>query len=341
MRSEVGRRAGEASGYRRPHPPDQIGPPLVPRALSSRLRLLTIVSIFVENECHERTTPHTRHRPRRSRRRSALTAVSACSGSDGARATSDGKLEVVASFYPMEFLAEQIGGEHSRRSPTLTKPGVEPHDLELTPRQTAAAGRGRTWSSTSRACSPPWTRPSSSPAQDEDRRRRPDHPGGSTAPRTATTTAPRARTTAPTTATATRRPAQDPHIWLDPVKYAEVAKGVGEALEKADPDHAADYQKNTDALVAKLDGLDTEFKNGLKTSARKTFITTHAAFGYLAERYGLDRGGHHRRRPRVRAEPRPHQGPPGDREEGEGHHRLLRDARQPEDRQDPRRATWT
>ena len=35
----------------------------------------------------------------------------------------------------------------------------------------------------------------------------------------------------------------DPHIWLDPVKYAEVAKGVGKALEKADPDHAADYRE--------------------------------------------------------------------------------------------------
>ena len=52
-------------------------------------------------------------------------------------------------------------------------------------------------------------------------------------------------------------PAADPHIWLDPVKYAEVAKGVGKSLEKADPDHAADYRTNTDALVKKLDALNT------------------------------------------------------------------------------------
>ncbi|GFM97076.1 hypothetical protein Sfulv_18870 [Streptomyces fulvorobeus] len=83
----------------------------------------------------------------------------------------------------------------------------------------------------------------------------------------------------------------DPHIWLDPVKYAEVAKGVGKSLEKADPDHAADYARNTDALVGKLGALDTAFETGLKDTATKTFITTHSAFGYLAERYGLVQEG--------------------------------------------------
>lgn len=83
----------------------------------------------------------------------------------------------------------------------------------------------------------------------------------------------------------------DPHIWLDPVKYAEVAKGVGKSLEKADPDHAADYKKNTDALVAELGELNTAYETGLKNTSTKTFITTHSAFGYLAERYGLTQQG--------------------------------------------------
>lgn len=83
----------------------------------------------------------------------------------------------------------------------------------------------------------------------------------------------------------------DPHIWLDPVKYAEVAKGVGKSLEKADPDHAADYKKNTEALVGELNKLNTAYETGLKNTATKTFITTHSAFGYLAERYGLTQQG--------------------------------------------------
>lgn len=79
----------------------------------------------------------------------------------------------------------------------------------------------------------------------------------------------------------------DPHIWLDPVRYAEVAEGVGKALAKADPGHEAVYEKNTAALVKKLGALDTDFQDGLKNRSSDTFITTHAAFGYLAERYGL------------------------------------------------------
>ena len=71
------------------------------------------------------------------------------------------------------------------------------------------------------------------------------------------------------------------------MKYAEVAEGVGKAFEKADPDHAADYRKNTEALVGRLNDLDARFEDGLRDTDTKVFITTHAAFGYLAERYGL------------------------------------------------------
>lgn len=71
------------------------------------------------------------------------------------------------------------------------------------------------------------------------------------------------------------------------MRYSQVAQGVGKAFEKADPDHAADYEKNTAALVKKLGALDTQFKDGLANTRTKVFVTTHAAFGYLAERYGL------------------------------------------------------
>jgi zinc transport system substrate-binding protein len=71
------------------------------------------------------------------------------------------------------------------------------------------------------------------------------------------------------------------------VRYAQIAEGVGKAFEKGDPEHAADYRKNTAALVEQLDELHTEFRQGLAHTKSKVFITTHAAFGYLAERYGL------------------------------------------------------
>ncbi|MEU8839670.1 metal ABC transporter substrate-binding protein [Streptomyces roseus] len=218
------------------------------------------------------------------------TALTACSGASAGTGT-DGKLHVMSSFYPMQFLAEQIGKDHVKVD-TLTKPGVEPHDLEITPKQTGQLGESDVvlylkglQPAVDKAVAQSGVKNvidaakltrlevhgssghdhahegGESPAGDEGH----DHSHGEAG--------------------------EDPHIWLDPVKYAEVAKGVGAALEKADPDHAADYRKNTDELLGKLTALDTEFKDGLKNIATKTFITTHSAFGYLAERYGLDQEG--------------------------------------------------
>ncbi|MFC7930985.1 metal ABC transporter substrate-binding protein [Streptomyces cinereoruber] len=225
-----------------------------------------------------------------------LVSLSACAGtSDAADGGNGGKLDVVASFYPMQYLAEQIGGGHVAVE-TLTKPGVEPHDLELKPRQIGALGeadvilylkgiqpavdeaiaQAGVKNTVDAATLTKLEAHGTSTGHDHGEEGHADehageeghegHDHGSEA-------------------------GADPHVWLDPVKYAEVAKGVGSAFEKADPEHAADYKKNTDALVKKLGDLDTEFETGLKNTATRTFITTHSAFGYLAERYHLDQEG--------------------------------------------------
>ncbi|MEV7443383.1 metal ABC transporter substrate-binding protein [Streptomyces sp. NPDC091204] len=218
------------------------------------------------------------------------TALTACSGG-GATGGKDGKLAVTASFYPMQFLAEQIGKDHVKVD-GLTKPGVEPHDLEITPRQTAQLGEADVILYLK----------SLQPAVDKAVAQS----GVKNVVDAATLTRLEAHASAGHDHGAEEGHAEgeghdhghghgeagtDPHVWLDPAKYAEVAKGVGAALEKADPSHAADYRKNTDELVGQLAALDTEFKDGLKNTASRTFITTHAAFGYLAERYGLDQEG--------------------------------------------------
>lgn len=214
-----------------------------------------------------------------------VVSLSACAGtSDAADKGSGGKLDVVASFYPMQYLAEQIGGGHVAVN-TLTKPGVEPHDLELKPKQIGELGEADVIlylkgiqpavdeaiaqagvKNTVDAAGLTTLEEHGTEVGHDHEGEEAGHDHGSEA-------------------------GADPHIWLDPVKYAEVAKGVGSALEKADPAHAADYKKNTDALVKKLGDLDTEFETGLKNTATKTFITTHSAFGYLAERYHLEQEG--------------------------------------------------
>ena len=69
----------------------------------------------------------------------ALTLGGCVKAADRPGAAKNGKLHVVAGFYPFAFLAERIGGAHVDVR-NLTKPGAEPHDLELTPSQEAAVG---------------------------------------------------------------------------------------------------------------------------------------------------------------------------------------------------------
>ncbi|MFF1557240.1 metal ABC transporter substrate-binding protein [Streptomyces sp. NPDC058279] len=215
----------------------------------------------------------------------AATALTGCSGAAAEGGHKDGKLGVMASFYPLQYLAEQIGKDHVKVD-TLTKPGVEPHDLEITPKQTARLGESDVvlYLKTLQ------------PAVDKAVAQA----GVKNTVDAATLTRLEKHATSGHDDHATEgedeghdhgEAGADPHVWLDPNKYAEIAKGVGAALRKADPAHAADYAKNTDDLVARLGALDTEYRNGLGDTASKTFITTHAAFGYLAERYGLDQEG--------------------------------------------------
>jgi zinc transport system substrate-binding protein len=189
---------------------------------------------------------------------------------------------VVASFYPMAYLAEQIGGKYVHVT-TLTEPGQEPHDLEISARQTAQLQESdavlylkglQPSVDEAVAQSEAGTKIDAAPLTsleehgDEAGGHAADHGHGGEGAEG-------------------EEGGKDPHIWLDPVKYAEVAKGVGAAFEKADPGHADIYRTNTEALVERLGALDSQYESGLKNTRTRVFITTHAAFGYLAERYHL------------------------------------------------------
>ncbi|MCM1941919.1 zinc ABC transporter substrate-binding protein [Streptomyces sp. G3] len=214
-----------------------------------------------------------------------LGTLSACSSDSSAAGNTD-KFDVVASFYPMEYLAEQIGGDHVNVT-TLTEPGQEPHDLELSAKQTAQMGEAdavlylkslQPAVDEAIAQSDVKTKIDAATLTKLEDHGNVEHDHGGEE---------HADEHAEEEHSEGGEHALDPHVWLDPVKYAEIAQGVAKAFEKADPDHAADYRKNAEALAKKLGDLDTAYKDGLKNTSTKVFFTNHAAFGYLAERYGL------------------------------------------------------
>ncbi|MFE4515668.1 metal ABC transporter substrate-binding protein [Kitasatospora sp. NPDC056783] len=207
----------------------------------------------------------------------ASLVLTACGGSSSAD-SGNGKLKVVASFYPMEYLAQQIGKEHVAVT-DLTAAGVEPHDLELTAKQVGTVQKADAiiylkglQPTVDQAVAQSSSKhkidaTTAGPLVDHHLDEGADDAGADGHKH--------------------EGPAGDPHIWLDPTRYAAIARIVGDEFAKADPGHAEDYRKNTDELVTGLTALDQEFRTGLKDTKSKTFVTSHAAFGYLADRYGL------------------------------------------------------
>lgn len=202
--------------------------------------------------------------------------VAAC-GSPAA-SSSSGRLSVAASFYPLQWIAEQVGGDLVDVS-TLTKPGAEPHDLELTPRDVAAVGDSDLVVYLS----------GFQPAVDDA--------VAAEAPDSAFDAADAAHldlTYTPIeggTEVAAQAGATDPHFWLAPLKLADVVDALAERLGRVDPGHAADFTARAAMLRGSLVALDAEFRAGLSTCTNTDLVTSHNAFGYLAQAYGLDQVG--------------------------------------------------
>ncbi|GAB3928829.1 zinc ABC transporter substrate-binding protein [Kribbella albertanoniae] len=208
-----------------------------------------------------------------------LAGCGGSSGGDSAAGGSGGKLDVVASFYPLEFIARTVGGDAVNVT-TLTAPGVEPHDLELTPKQVGeiAAAKLVVYEK------------SLQPAVDEAVEQNAKAAGFDVAPAgkleaTGADFEEHEEGEAKTAAHA--EDALDPHFWLDPVRYAGVVTAVTDKLVAVDSANAEGYKARAKTLLDEVGKLDTEYKTGLANCKLKTFVTSHEAFAYLAKRYGL------------------------------------------------------
>ena len=207
-------------------------------------------------------------------------STAAASGAAPTAAPS-GALTVSTSFYPIQYLAQAIGGEHVAVT-SVTPTNVEPHDFELSPKDVTAL------SASSLVLYVSGFQPSLDDALAQvsgptvvDLAGSVDlvhHDGVEEEHEEGATEAAHDHGAAA---------ALDPHFWLDPVRMQAAAKAVEAALAQADPAHADDYAANLNTLTTTLTDLNTGYSSGLGHCERTTFVTSHAAFGYLADRYGL------------------------------------------------------
>lgn len=177
---------------------------------------------------------------------------------------------VVASFYPFAYLAKQVGGSHVTVT-NLTSPGTEPHDLELRPKQVAGV------QDATLVVYEKHFQPAVDAAVDRARRSSAD-----TIDVADVVTLKSVQKGGEQNASNT-----DPHAWLDPVNMISVTAAIATKLSAIDPKHSTQYAANAARLTVELKALDSEFAANLKTCRTRTIVTSHAAFQYLAARYGL------------------------------------------------------
>ncbi|MXG90866.1 metal ABC transporter substrate-binding protein [Nocardioides flavescens] len=210
-------------------------------------------------------------------------------GSDAG--SGDGPVSVAAAFYPLAFIAERVGGDDVTVT-NLTSPGAEPHDLELSVKETAdiegadlvliehglqpavddaasQLGGDRVLDATDVVDLLPASADVVAEEHAEEEGHSDEHSED-----------------AHSEGDGHDHGDLDPHFWQDPTRMATLTTAVADRLAEIDPDHADTYRANGEALVSDLQALDTAYTQGLANCQRDTIVVSHDAFSYLG-RYGL------------------------------------------------------
>lgn len=238
----------------------------------------------------------------------ASVALAGCGGTDpggGDGGGGDG-VTVVTGVYPLQWLAEEVGGDRTSVT-NLTEPGSEPHDLELTGRQTGEVADADVVFSIGGlqpAVDDAVAEVSDGNALDvadlvelrpaevaedgndhgdgheghedgeeghghEEEGHEEEHSGGD----------------------GHDHGDHDPHMWLDTGLMADTAEGLADRLAEVDPDGAEDYRANAERVRGELEAIGTEYDEGLAECDSRELVVNHTAFGYLAADHDLEQIG--------------------------------------------------
>lgn len=186
----------------------------------------------------------------------ALTGSVACSASGAG----EEPIRVATTVYPMEFLAEEVGGDLVEAS-NVTPPGAEPHDVELSSDQVIQIAE---------ADLVVYVGKGFQPAVEESL----DEATGQTLDALALASS----------------PIKDLHLWLDPDFMRSTAQEIALQLGEIDPENRASYEEAASDLSGRLEDLDQTYRSGLRNCETSLIVTAHEAFGQL-EGYGLEQRG--------------------------------------------------
>lgn len=184
--------------------------------------------------------------------------LSGCGSSDTA---DKNKLQVAASFYPMAEFAKAVGGDKVQVT-TMVPAGAEPHDWEPAPKDLTKLGRSKVF--VYNGIVEPWAEQALTALSERNIMGVQAGDGLYEC-----------------------NGKQDPHIWLSPKKAIAEVERITDAFCAADKDNADYYLANSKKYCAELAALDKQLEQISASAKRKSFVTAHAAFGHLANDYGL------------------------------------------------------
>ena len=185
----------------------------------------------------------------------------------GSNGSSQSKISVVASFFPIYEFTKAVGGNRIDLS-SLIPFGSEPHDFDPTIQEIQKADSANLLVYNGASMEEPWIH-KLTPQNTVDTSKgitllvNPNDPD--------------------------IKGPNDPHIWLNPILAIHQVQNIRDGLDKVDPKNAAYYNQNAQTFIGQLNQLDAAFKGNLSRTncAKRDFISFHQAFGYFAPQYGL------------------------------------------------------
>ncbi len=220
----------------------------------------------------------------------AIALLAGCSQTNPPpQAEQQGKLPVAASFYPLAFLSEEIGGNLVSVT-QVTPGGVEPHDYEPSPQELASVHDAKVFLMNGEGVDgwadkiidelrqsgvvtvrmtdsiTPMDGFEETEEHEEGEHEEDEHEEGHEE----------------------EHGGSDPHIWLNPVLVKKQVELIRDAFIGADAAHADTYRQNADRLLSALSALDADYRAGLARCDLKQVVTSHNAFRYMAKEYGFE-----------------------------------------------------